>query len=102
MHDSLTVITEDSVGAKPGATRACDFSREHYEQGAFVHHVLASPRWRAHIRLVPWGVLQTAHVHPMVHHFIGPPRTKEKYLSEYVRYRGPGQGLGTEPAPAAE
>ena len=75
-----------------GATRQCDFSKEHYEQGAFVSHVLTQPRFRHAIRLVPWRVLQTAQVHPMVHHFIGPPRTKEKYMKDYLRYRGSSQG----------
>ena len=76
--------------------RPCGFSQEYYEQGAFVRHVLALPRFRHAIRLVPWYVLQSIHPHPMVHHFIGPPRTKDKHMNAYLRFRGPGQGQGAE------
>ena len=86
------VQPDERAGAAAGATRTCDFSKEHYEQGAFVHHVLTHPRFGRAVRLVPWRVLQSPHVHTMVHHFIGPPRTKERYLKDYLRYRGPGQG----------
>ena len=64
------------------------------KQGAFVRHVLSAPRFRYTIRLVPWYVFQSIHPHPMVHHFIGPPRTKEKHMSAYLRFRGPGGGGG--------
>lgn len=74
-------------GDRPGQPRECPFSKEHYEQGAFVLHVLSDPRFRHAVRLVPWMVLQNAHIHPMVHHFIGPPRTKAKYLQDYLSYR---------------
>ena len=77
---------------KPGRSRPCDFSKEYYEQGAFVRNVLSTPRFRHAIRLVPWHVLQSPHPHPMVHHFIGPPRTKDKYMREYMPYLGGSQG----------
>ena len=80
--------------AAAGATRQCDFSKEHYEQGAFVQHMLGNARYARSIRLVPWQVLQSPRIHPMVHHFVGPPKTKDRYMREYMRYRGPGQGDG--------
>ena len=91
-----------------GKTRPCDFSKEHYEQGAFVHHVLTHPKFKQHIRLVPWRVLQSPHPRTMAHHFVGPPRQKEKNIKEYWRYRSPpgggggGGGGGVEESSKAE
>jgi hypothetical protein len=49
-----------------GARRSCVVLmcvlQEHYEQGAFVLHVLSDPRFRHAVRLVPWMVLQNAHM----------------------------------------
>ena len=87
----------DERSAAKAAVRTCDFSKEHYEQGAFVRHLLSHPRYKHAIRLVPWRVLQDPHIHPMVHHFIGPPRAKERLLNDYLRFRGPGQE-GREPS----
>ena len=87
----------DERSAAKAAVRTRDFSKEHYEQGAFVRHLLSHPRYKHAIRLVPWRVLQDPHIHPMVHHFIGPPRAKERLLNDYLRFRGPGQE-GREPS----
>ena len=74
----------------PRRTRPCTFSQEYYEQGAFVKHVLGGPnaRLKHAIRLVPWHVLQSPHPHPMVHHFTGPPRTKDRYMGAWMGLRG--------------
>ena len=82
-HDPATM-------AKTGGVTACDFSREFYEQGAFVRYVLTDHAFRHSIRLVPWWVLQNHRPRPLVHHFLGPPGTKRKYLTEVARYhQGP-------------
>lgn len=43
--------------------RNCDFSREHYEQGAFVKYVMSEERLRRAIRQVPWYDLQNPYTH---------------------------------------
>jgi hypothetical protein len=93
-QDDLSWRCTEPDKERPGQTRTCGFSKEYYEQGAFVKIVLGERRFRHAIRLVPWHVLQSPHPHPMVHHFIGPPRTKEKYMRDYLPYRGPSQGAG--------
>ena len=82
------VQPDERPRADKGATRACDFSKEHYEQGAFVQHVLTKAPFVKNIRQVPWAVLQSPHIHPMVHHFIGPPKTKDRYMKDFFKYRG--------------
>jgi hypothetical protein len=85
--------------AHPGTMRPCSFGRESYEQGAFVKYVLPAPQLRKWIRLVPWQVLQNPNPNRLnrmnqssplasiVHHFVGPPKTKYAYLTRWLRRR---------------
>jgi len=70
----------------------CEFSREFYEQGAFVEHVLPDPRFRHAIRIVSWHVLQAAHPRTLVHHFLGSIERKRKLVAEAGAYL---EGHGT-------
>jgi hypothetical protein len=71
-----------------GAIVPCTFGREHYEQGAFVKHVLTNRKFEQHIRLVPWPVLQSHHPRTLVNHFVGPTKTKHALIADVSRYHG--------------
>jgi hypothetical protein len=86
-QDDLSWRCVQADESRRGSTTPCRFSGEHYEQGAFVRHVLSVPRFRHAIRLVPWQLLQGVQPHPMVHHFIGPPRTKSQHITQFMKYR---------------
>jgi len=83
---------------RPGKMRNCDFSREHYEQGAFVKYVMSEERLRRAIRQVPWYVLQNPYPRTLVHHFIGHAELKERELAQFARYSTPGTLLGSSDA----
>ena len=83
---------------RPGKMRNCDFSREHYEQGAFVKYVMSEERLRRAIRRVPWYVLQNPYPRTLVHHFIGHAELKERELAQFARYSTPGTLLGSPDA----
>ena len=89
-QDDLSWSCYQPDEAHPGKERICDFSREHYEQGAFVKYVMAVERLRRAIRIVPWYVLQNPYPRTLVHHFIGHPPLKERELANFFRYSTPG------------
>ena len=68
------------------ASGKCRFSREYYEQGAFVEHVLRSESLRYAVRLVPWQLLQSREPPPLVQHFLGPEHHKQSQLRRTLRY----------------
>jgi len=103
--------TEDGTGAvsghawlceqrtEQGIVEDCDFGGAYYEQGAFVQSVLTDPAFRFYIRLVPWWVLQNHRPRALVHHFLGAPPNKRRYIEQVARFHGGPVSLVADSVP---